>query len=168
MSFSPFDPAVMRRVLGRPAPRADSRSSNEGPAERLERGSDFETARMNDAYRQMEQALRDLLAHPFIREDAETLGHIENLLFCVDMDDFVFRFDVAARHIEARLAVLAAGGAAAGNPQSRPAPRAQSLEGTGAAAAFRPVAPLAPPVPTAAREVDTPPRPAGPRMRLNL
>ncbi|MDN2581427.1 hypothetical protein [Aquibium sp. ELW1220] len=168
MSFSPFDPAVMRRLLGRAAPRPDLRVSNEGPAERLERGSDFETARMNDAYRQMEQALRDLLAHPFIREDAETLGHIENLLFCVDMDDFVFRFDVAARHIEARLAALAAGGVAAGVAQSRPAPRAQSFEGTGAAAAFRATVPLAPPVPAAAREGDAPPRPAGPRMRLNL
>ncbi|WP_187972882.1 hypothetical protein [Aquibium microcysteis] len=168
MSFSPFDPAVMRRVLGRPVPRADARTSNEGPAERLERGSDFETARMNDAYRQMEQALRDLLAHPFIREDAETLGRIENLLYCVDMDDFVHRFDVASRHIEARLAVVAAGGAHAGHPQSQPATRAQIPGGAGAEAALRAAAPLPPSAPVADRGGDTPPRPAGSRMRLNL
>jgi hypothetical protein len=162
MSFSPFDPAVMRRVLGRPAPRADARTSNEGPAERLERSADFETARMNDAYRQMEQAMRELLSHPFVREDAETLGRIESLLFCVDMDDFANRFDLVARHIEARLAALVDGGGSAANRQvHRPQPM------TGAPA--RPAAaPPTQPLPVAAREGDAPPRPLGQRMRLNL
>lgn len=164
MSFSPFDPAVMRRVLGRPAPRPDARASNEGPAERLERGADFETARMNDAYRQMEQAMRELLTHPFVREDAETLGRIEDLLFCVDMDDFVHRFDLVARHIETRLAVLAEGGTIAGPATGRAVGRPPAAGGTGGMPPLR----VAPPPAQAPRDGEAPPRLGGQRMRLNL
>lgn len=168
MSFSPFDPAVMRRVLGRPAPRADARTPNEDPAGRLERSADFETARMNDAYRQMEQAMRDLLAHPFIREDAETLGRIESLLFCVDIDDFVHRFDQVARHIEVRLAVLAARGGDAAAAANRQVQRPQPMNAPGALPAGRAAASPVQPAPAAAREGDAAPRPIGQRMRLNL
>jgi hypothetical protein len=164
MSFSPFDPAVMRRVLGRPAPRADARAPAESPADRLERSADFETARMNDAYRQMEQAMRELLAHPFIREDAETLGRIEALLFCLDMDDFVHRFDRVARHIETRLAVLAGGGTDAAPATSRPAGQPFPASGTGAMPSMR-VAPLPAQAP---RDGEAAPRPGGRRMRLSL
>jgi hypothetical protein len=165
MSFSAFDPAVMLRVLGRPASRPDPRMAA-GPAERLERSADFETARMNDVYRQMEQALRELIAHPFVREDASTLGRIEKLLFCVDMEDFAQGFDLVARHIEVRLAVLADAGASAGPATDRR--RTDVMKTREALPARQTIAPSAPQVPTGEGDGNKAPRPLGQRMRLNL
>ena len=171
MSFSPFDPAVMRRVLGRPAPPADPRGVAQGPVDRLERGADFETARMNDAYRQMEQAMRELLAHPFIREDAEILGRFNDLLWCVDMDDFAHRFDLVARLIEVRLENQSTGRTEVAGAFPPVTAEARSTIPPAAPVAFpagRSAIPAVGSVPTKERDGNAAPQAPGQRMRLNL
>lgn len=169
MSFSPFDPAVMRRVLGRAAPQGAYRSQQDGAAARMEAGADFQTARLNDAYSRMERELRELISHPFVCEDAETLRLIESLLFSIDMEDFANRFNQVARHVEARIEARSDGhadGAGGGARTRQPTPRPAATPARTATASG------APPQPSSNRlgekeGGDPPPSPVS-RLRLNL
>jgi hypothetical protein len=99
MTFSPFDPAVMRVTLGR------SRSSAGGKSEidRIAENAPFEEARLKSAYREIEKRLTELLSLDFVQSDPESLDRLHQLFYAIDIEDFSKRFDHFAEHALSRL-----------------------------------------------------------------
>lgn len=99
MSFSPFDPEVMRLTLGR------SRSGTGGKSDtnRIAENAPFEEARLKSAYREIEKRLSDLLSLDFVQGDPEALDRLHQLFYAVDIEDFSKRFDHFADYALSRL-----------------------------------------------------------------
>jgi hypothetical protein len=99
MTFSPFDPEVMRVTLG------SRRSSVGGKSEidRIAENAPFEEARLKGVYREIEKRLGDLLSLDFVKDDPEALDRLHQLFYAVDIEDFSKRFDHFAFHALSRL-----------------------------------------------------------------
>lgn len=115
MSFSPFDPAVMRLTLG----RASAGSGTTGALDRLDSNAAFEEARLKDAYRQIETMLAELLAMDFVASDGESLQRAQALLLSPSIDAFSEGFDRFADHVLARLEEVGASDDAGATARAR-------------------------------------------------
>lgn len=99
MSFSPFDPEVMRLTLGRSRSPAGGKSD----IDRLAENAPFEEARLKSAYREIEKRLGDLLSLDFVQGDPEALDRLHQLFYAVDIEDFSKRFDHFTQYALSRL-----------------------------------------------------------------
>ena len=102
MTFSPFDPEVMRVTLGR------SRSAARGTSDidRIAENAPFEEARLKSTYREIERRFADLLSMEFVQGDPEALDRLHQLFFAVDIEDFSRRFDHFAEYALSRLEAI--------------------------------------------------------------
>jgi hypothetical protein len=99
MTFSPFDPEVMRVTLG----RGRSASGNKTDIDRIAENAPFEEARLKSTYREIEKRFADLLSLDFVQGDPESLDRLHQLFYAVDIEDFSKRFDHFAEHALTRL-----------------------------------------------------------------
>lgn len=102
MSFSPFDPEVMRVTLGRNRNTTSGRSD----LDRIAENASFEDARLKSAYREIEKRLADLLSLDFVQNDPEALDRLHQLFFALDIEDFSKRFDHFADYALTRLEAI--------------------------------------------------------------
>jgi hypothetical protein len=105
MSFSPFDPEVMRVTLAR---HRGARGSMGGwsDIDRIAENAPFEEARLKSAYGEIEKRLADLLSLEFVQGDPVALDRLHQLFHAVDIEDFSRRFDHFAEYVLSRLEAM--------------------------------------------------------------
>ncbi|MDO6966446.1 hypothetical protein [Rhizobium alvei] len=169
MTFSPFDPEVMRVTLG----RARAPSGGKTDIDRIAENTAFEEARLKSTYREIEKRFAELLSLEFVNSDPEAMDRLHQLFYAVDIEDFSRRFDHFADYALQRLEVIGndddAGAAARARLRAGLGKLGSTATATGSAALHSPMSLMnessRKPGET---ETESPGEPSAPRPRMRL